>query len=288
MKIPDLLETSRKSSATPALGRRHGFTLLSAASKSRLSRPINFVNGLQIPPKPLPASHKGGRGAEARTIGDDDETQRRRRSSANRTLTVLKAALNRAWRDGRVSSDAAWRRVEPFESVDAARVHYLTLPEAGRLINASDPDFRLLVKAALLTGARYGELIRLQVHDFNSDSGTLAIRQSKTGKPRHVILTDEGIDFFGDLATGRAANELILRKADGNGWNTSHQARPMLRACAAGEPRSADQFSRSKAHLLQPRCDERRAASGSREEPRPCRHAYGREALRPPLPVLCR
>ena len=175
---------------------------------------------------------KAGAERKHRTIGNDAETQRRRRSSANRILTVLKAALNRAWRDGRVSSDAAWRRVEPFESVDAARVQYLTLPEAGRLINASEPDFRLLVKAALLTGARYGELIRLQVHDFNSDSGTVAIRQSKTGKPRHVILTDEGIDFFRNLTTGRAANELILRKADGNGWNTSHQARPMLRACA--------------------------------------------------------
>jgi integrase len=175
---------------------------------------------------------KAGAAQKHRAMTDDDETQRRRRSSANRTLTVLKAALNRAWRDGRATTDAAWRRVEPFESVDAARVHYLSLAQATRLINACDPDFRPLVAAALLTGARYGELIRLQVHDFNRDTGTLAIRQSKTGKPRHVFLTEEGSELFEQLSAGRTGRELLIRKADGNAWNKSHQARPMLQACA--------------------------------------------------------
>src|SRR5262249_11375881 len=35
----------------------------------------------------------------------DHEAVRRRRASANRTLTVLKAALNRAWREGKIPSD---------------------------------------------------------------------------------------------------------------------------------------------------------------------------------------
>ncbi len=36
----------------------------------------------------------------------------------------------------------------------------------------------------------------LEVHDFNADAGTVGIRKPKTGKPRHVILTPEGADFF--------------------------------------------------------------------------------------------
>src|SRR5215813_9066737 len=88
---------------------------------------------------------------------------RRRRVSANAILTILKAALNFAWREGRTPSDAAWRRVRPFEGVDAARVRYLTLAECKRLINVADPDFRKLVQAALATGCRYGELCRLTV-----------------------------------------------------------------------------------------------------------------------------
>jgi integrase len=166
-----------------------------------------------------------------RKVAGDDEMKRRRRATANRTLTVLKAALNRAWRDGKIESDSAWRRVEPFENVDAARVRYLTVPEAKRLINACEPDFRKLVQAGLQTGARYGELIRLQVEDFNSDTGTLAVRQSKTGKPRHVVLTEEGASFFRQLCAGRRGDALMLQKPGGGEWLKSHQSRPMREAC---------------------------------------------------------
>jgi hypothetical protein len=64
-----------------------------------------------------------------------DEEIRRRRSSANRVLTMLKAALNLAFGHGKVGSDLAWRRVAPFEAVDAARIRYLTLAECKRLIS---------------------------------------------------------------------------------------------------------------------------------------------------------
>ncbi len=129
-------------------------------------------------------------------------------------------------------SDEAWRRVEPFENVDAARVRYLTIAEAQRLIAACDPIFRPLVEAALQSGARYGELIRLEVRDFNPDAGTIAIRQSKSGKPRHVVLTEEGADLFAGLTLGRAGAEPMFTKAGGGTWGASHQRRPMIEACA--------------------------------------------------------
>lgn len=157
----------------------------------------------------------------------DPERDRRRKATANRILTILKAALNRAWRDGKVASDSAWRRVEPFEDVDAARVRYLTIKEAQRLINASPPDFRRLVQGALETGARYGELCALLVSDFNNDSGTIAIRQSKSGKPRHVVLTGDGIEFFLSITAGRTGAEFLFLKSDAEAWRPSHQAEPM-------------------------------------------------------------
>jgi integrase len=172
-----------------------------------------------------------------RTV-DDDEGRRQRKVTANRVLTILKAALNQAWRDEKIPSDSAWRRVKPFERVDAARVRYLTIDECRRLINASEGEFRDLVRAALATGCRYGELTALQVGDFNLDAGTLHIRKSKSGKARHVVLHDEGVDLFGRLAAGRLGVELMHRKADGARWGQSHQLRPMAEACsrAAIEP----------------------------------------------------
>jgi integrase len=176
-------------------------------------------------------TREGGKQKFKAPPGDDAEAVRRRRSSANRVLTILKAALNRAYDDELITSNAAWsRRVKPYRGVDSARVRFLAVAEAKRLLNACAPDFRPLVMAALATGSRYGELVRLEVCDFDADSGTVNIRKSKSGKPRHVILTEEGSSFFGQTCAGRAGTELMFRRADGTPWKTSHQSRPMKEA----------------------------------------------------------
>jgi integrase len=172
----------------------------------------------------------------------DPEAVRRRRATANRTLTVLKAALNRAWREGKISSDDAWRRVEPFEQADAARVRYLTVAEAKRLPNAADVDFRRLAQAALATGARYGELATVCASDFNPDSGTIHVRISKSGKGRHIVLNDEGVALFKSLAAGKPGDALLLTKADGSAWKKSDQARPMADACNRAKIKPAASF----------------------------------------------
>jgi integrase len=164
-----------------------------------------------------------------------DDARRARRSSANRTWTILRAALNHAFQNGKAASDLPWRKVKPFKNVDAARLRYLTIAEAKRLINASEPDFRLLVQAALQTGARYSELARLIVSDFNPDVGTLTIQQSKSGKSRHVVLTNEGVALFKQLTVGRAGDAPMLPKAAGSTWDISHQLRPMADAVIRAE-----------------------------------------------------
>jgi integrase len=167
-----------------------------------------------------------------REVTGDDEAVRKRRVSANRCLSQLKAALNYAYNDDKVSSAEAWRKVKPFRGADAARVRYLTIAECKRLLNACEPAFRNLVRAALETGARYGELSRLKVSDYNADVGTVSIRVSKTATPRHVVLTPDGVSVFANICAGRAGDELLLTKADGSAWGKSHQRRPMSAACA--------------------------------------------------------
>jgi len=163
--------------------------------------------------------------------GDDPDVRRRRRSSVNRAFTVLKAALNHAWRDGKIDSDAAWRKVQPFREVDAARVRYLEIKECRRLVNSCDAEFRPLVEAALATGARYGELAALNVADFHSESGTVHIRSSKSGKGRHIHLNGESVAVFKRITAGRPASNPMFMKDSGGRWLKSHQARPMREAC---------------------------------------------------------
>ncbi|RWC92309.1 MAG: site-specific integrase [Mesorhizobium sp.] len=160
---------------------------------------------------------------------------RARRATVNRTVTVLKAALNRAFEHGRVNDDLAWRRLKPFDKVDVARPGHLSIAEAQRLINSADATsgFRDVAHGALLTGCRYGELCRLLVGDFQR--GRIVVRESKSGKPRDVRLTDEAASYFRTLAAGRPADALMFTHADGSAWAKSHQARPMRDACATAQ-----------------------------------------------------
>jgi integrase len=144
---------------------------------------------------------------------------------------VLRAALNLAYQSEHVASDHAWRKVKPFPKTDAPRQRWLTVEEAKKLLAACEGDFRKLVEAALHTGCRYGELIALRIEDFSHNNGSLHIRDSKSGKPRDVILTDAGAAFFRKLCEGRERGEPILRNGK-RAWRKSEQTRPMAAAVA--------------------------------------------------------
>jgi integrase len=146
-----------------------------------------------------------------RPAPEGEEAIRKRRSTSNRVLGMLKAVLNHAYDEGHVAHRDAWgRKLKPFKGVDSARVRYLTIAEGQRLINACEPNFRKIVRGALETGARYAELGRCEVADFNPDAGTLTIRKSKTSKARHIILTDEGTTYFKTQCAGRAGAERLF------------------------------------------------------------------------------
>jgi integrase len=182
-------------------------------------RPRRWRSRPGNPPKVAPFDRK------------DAEAVRRRRATANRVLTYLKAALNQAWRNGVSPDDSAWRRVKPFKSVDAPVIRYLSQHEISRLLNACRGGFRDLVHAALLSGCRYGELCRLKVGDYNGDVGTLAIREAKSGQVRHVTLTDEAPELIERLVAGRLINDVLFKRDDGRAWKRAEQMRPMREAC---------------------------------------------------------
>jgi integrase len=181
--------------------------------------------------KPPRLRTAAGKAQKYRDPDHSEDAKRRRKASANRTLTVLRAALNMAWREHRklVPSGDEWRAVKPFKNVDAFRSRYLTVAEAQRLINATSGDFRTLVQTALATGCRYGELCNMRVKHFNEDVGVLTIPVAKAGKSRDVILNPEAQKLFAALCAGRDGDELILGKQ----WRKSEQARPMKEACKA-------------------------------------------------------
>jgi integrase len=205
-----------------------GAILVEKLTADRLMR---WRNSLASRPKRVRTKRSADKPATRETL-DDDDARRKRKATANRILTMLKAVLNRAFHSGRVASDHAWRRVKPFAKVDEAVLRYLTAEETRRLVYACDHNFRPLVQAALLTDCRYSELTRLTASAFNPDSRTVAIRLSK-GKLRHVTLTDEGALCFTKWTRGRDPNEHLFLRHDGGVWGPSHQQRPLEQASNA-------------------------------------------------------
>lgn len=162
--------------------------------------------------------------------------QRARQATVNRILTVLKAALNYAKTESRrITSDAAWVDVKPFPKVDVPKVRFLNRDEVTGLVDRCQPDFQSLVKGALLTGCRYGELAALTVADFNPREGQVYVAQSKNGESRYVDLNDAGVEFFAHLTDGRKPKERIFLRSNGKVWKTSEQFRPMGDACESAK-----------------------------------------------------
>jgi integrase len=231
-KAPQATRHAVEAHILPALGAREVGTLTAAEIK-------RWLQGLAAA-RPRLRSAKDAEPKWREVTGPEGE--RKRKATANRILTILKAALNMAFADGRVPSDAAWRRVKAFKGADAPRISFLDHEQAGRLINSCDPDFARLVRAALCTGCRYGELVALKVSDYLPDVRAIHIAKSKGGRARQVYLGDEGLSLFHDLTAGRPAGETLFPRSDGLPWGAAHQTRRMRDACAAAGVRPAVSF----------------------------------------------
>lgn len=166
---------------------------------------------------------------------DDGEAKRKRRATANRDLTVLKAALNVAFGNGRIGTDAAWKTVKPFKGVDGAKLRYLSDEESRRLVNAAGPEFRPIVQAALLTGARWGELRKVKVQDLDLQAATVRLQETKGSSPRDCYLESEGLSLFAVQAAGKSSKDLLFPAPGGSAWADSMQIRRMVDACVAGK-----------------------------------------------------
>ncbi|HWQ10089.1 MAG TPA: site-specific integrase, partial [Holophaga sp.] len=198
------------------------------------ARPVPKPRAFKVPRAPKPAPVPPG-------PPQTEDEKRARKDSAKRVLTVLKAALNHALDRRLVTGGEAWQTVKPYRGTTSARVRFLNAEEQVRLVNACPEDFRHLVRGALLTGARYGELARLRVKDFNDLAATIFVAESKSGKPRHVVLTDEGKALFAELTAGHGADEEIFqrivkrrkRESLGSGWGHGDASHLMEDVCAA-------------------------------------------------------
>lgn len=161
----------------------------------------------------------------------DTEQIRKSMASANRNLSNLKAALNQAYRDQLVATNASWSTVPPFKRVTTGlgSSAYLEHEESQRFLAACTPDIELLAKAVLFTGARPGELAALNASDYDRKQKRLNFRSGKNGG-RQIPVSDQAVTFFEGLLRNAIGEAPLLRTESGQRWNKDSWKHPVKKA----------------------------------------------------------
>jgi integrase len=163
--------------------------------------------------------------------------------SINRIANGLRAALNLAANtDERIASSRAWE-IGLQAIPDAVVSRNVILPaEAIRCIVAEayviGPEFGLLVETAATTGARVGQLARLEVHDVQRNRADPRLMMPSSRKGRgHKSVTRRPVPIPESLAMSlrhagkqKSGDSLLLVKPSGAPWKKSDHSRLFRRA----------------------------------------------------------
>jgi integrase len=138
--------------------------------------------------------------------------------SANRTLTALKAALNLAVANRLVTASAVqeWRDVKPYKDAGKRRDLYLDLKQRRALLAQALGALKDLLEAAMLTGARAGELTSATLGQFDARTSCMTFK-GKTGA-RTVPLSASAVTLFERLAKSKLPAARLLVRDDGKPW----------------------------------------------------------------------
>jgi integrase len=146
------------------------------------------------------------------------------RSSFNRNVTNLRAALNLALADGKLATDLAFRNaLRPFsdEEMEAQcerrRTLVLNAKNRRKLIEGASGEARAFFEALAILPMRPGEIAALRVEHFDAREGTLHIPPGKT-KARNVPLSKDAISLFKQCAKNKLPSAWLISRADGSQW----------------------------------------------------------------------
>ena len=124
-------------------------------------------------------------------------------SSCNRMLVLLKFIFNCAVRwDVLPNNGNPCVGVQPFKN-NGGKERYLSKAEADRLFDELDRNRNVqvaqIIRLLLYTGARKQEILSARWEFVDFDRRILTVPLSKSGKPRHIPLSDAAIELLQSL-----------------------------------------------------------------------------------------
>ena len=169
----------------------------------------------------------------------------RSKSTVNRDMVPLRAALGMVLKPGAPNTDAAWQEaLRPFKGADKRRELYLDRDERKKLIDATCEEAKPFVKALCLLPLRPGAMAGLTARDFDKRTRALTVGKDKNGNPRQLTMPPLIADFFEAQVKGKLPATSIFTRARGSAWNKDAWKHPIKAALeVAGLPRSASAYT---------------------------------------------
>lgn len=176
---------------------------------------------------------------------DKKRTKERSKSTVNRDMVPLRAALGMVLKPGDPNTDAAWQEaLRPFKGANKRRKLYLDRDERKKLLDAICYDAQPFVKAMCLLPLRPGALAGLKVCDFDKRTRALTVGKDKNGNPRQLTMPQIIADFFEAQVKDKLPAAFIFARPSGEAWNKDAWKHPIKDAVEAVKlPRAASAYT---------------------------------------------
>ena len=167
----------------------------------------------------------------SRTKEGEKRWKERAKSTVNRDMVPLRAALGRVLTPGTPNTDAAWQEaLKPFKGADKRRELYLDKGERKSLIDTACEEVRPFLKALCLLPLRPGALASLTARDFEKRTRTITIGKDKDDNPRQISLPTPIAEFFAAQVKGKLPTAPIFARRSGDAWNKDSWKHPIKAA----------------------------------------------------------
>ncbi len=190
-----------------------------------------------------------GHGKPGRVPTSEDE-RRSSRSTANRWYSALLASLRRAYNNDLLDPDVDprhWKTPRLRHTHRAGRRgrrKWLSVEEMRELLRVTHPDtdfyckdFHNLLKAAIFTGRRFGDLCKMRVLDFDPKAETISFSETKTDSDETAYLTPEAVQWFLEITSDLGPDDQILShcKHSRGGRRVGEDGKPIRQPWSVGD-----------------------------------------------------
>lgn len=172
----------------------------------------------------------------SRNKDGETRTKERSKSTVNRDMVPLRAALGRVLVPGAPNTDAAWQEaLRPYKGADKRRGLYLDRDERKRFLDAAVAEAAPFIRALCLLPLRPGAVASLCVRDFDKRTRTLTIGKDKNGRPRQITLPQTAADFLGKQSKSKLPAAPLFSRGDGRAWDKDSWKDPIKDAATAAK-----------------------------------------------------